>query len=64
MTNSPVPIGDSVLGRIDYAKGYRRQRRRGSANPRDAFKGQTADSAWDTLHVGYFTSYALWTYLN
>ncbi len=33
-------------------------------NPRDAFKGQTADSAWDTLHVGYFTSYALWTYLN
>ena len=33
-------------------------------NPRDAFKGQTAKSAWDALHVGYFSSYALWTYLT
>jgi hypothetical protein len=33
-------------------------------NPRDAFKGQAAKSAWDALHVGYFSSYALWTYLT
>jgi hypothetical protein len=33
-------------------------------NPRDAFKDHNADSPWDALHLGYFTSYALWTYLN
>jgi len=33
-------------------------------NPRDAFKDHTADSPWDALHLGYFSSYALWTYLN
>jgi hypothetical protein len=33
-------------------------------NPRDAFKGHTADLPWDALHLGYFSSYALWTYLN
>ena len=33
-------------------------------NPRSAFAGQTEASPWDTLHVAYFTSYALWTYLN
>ena len=33
-------------------------------DPRSAFAGQTYESPWDTLHVAYFTSYALWTYLN
>jgi hypothetical protein len=33
-------------------------------NPRAAFLGQSADSAWDALHVAYFSSYALWTYFN
>jgi len=33
-------------------------------DPRSAFAGQTEESPWDTLHVAYFTSYALWTYLN
>ena len=33
-------------------------------DPRSAFAGQTNESPWDTLHVAYFTSYALWTYLN
>jgi hypothetical protein len=33
-------------------------------NPRSAFAGQTEESPWDTLHVAYFISYALWTYLN
>lgn len=33
-------------------------------NPRAAFKGQTAETPWDKLHVAYFSSYALWTYLN
>ena len=33
-------------------------------DPRSAFAGQTETSPWDRLHVGYFTSYALWTYLN
>jgi hypothetical protein len=33
-------------------------------DPRSAFAGQRNESPWDTLHVAYFTSYALWTYLN
>lgn len=33
-------------------------------NPRDAFKDHSADSFWDALHLGYFSSYALWTYLT
>jgi len=33
-------------------------------NPRGAFKDHNADSPWDALHLGYFASYALWTYLN
>jgi hypothetical protein len=33
-------------------------------NPRDAFKDHHADSLWDALHLGYFSSYALWTYLT
>lgn len=33
-------------------------------DPRSAFAGQTEESPWDSLHVAYFTSYALWTYLN
>jgi hypothetical protein len=33
-------------------------------DPRAAFAGQTADSKWDKLHAGYFSSYALWGYLT
>ncbi|QNI33448.1 hypothetical protein H7849_05730 [Alloacidobacterium dinghuense] len=33
-------------------------------NPRGAFEGQTYETPWDDLHVAYFDSYALWTYLT
>jgi len=33
-------------------------------DPRSAFAGQSADSKWDKLHAGYFSSYALWGYLT
>jgi len=29
-----------------------------------SFRGHDAGSAWDALHLAYFTGYALWTYLN
>ena len=32
--------------------------------PRSAFAGHSADSKWDKLHAGYFSSYALWGYLT
>ena len=33
-------------------------------HPRNAFAGQTMETPWDDLHVAYFDSYALWTYLT
>jgi hypothetical protein len=33
-------------------------------NPRSRFSGHSADSKWDKLHAGYFSSYALWGYLT
>jgi hypothetical protein len=33
-------------------------------DPRSAFAGHSADSKWDKLHAGYFSSYALWGYLT
>ena len=33
-------------------------------DPGDAFAGQTMETPWDDLHVAYFDSYALWTYLT
>jgi hypothetical protein len=33
-------------------------------DPRAAFRGQRQETSWDELHVGYFNSYALWTYLT
>jgi hypothetical protein len=33
-------------------------------DPRSAFRGQRQETAWDDLHVAYFNSYALWTYLT
>src|SRR5271166_4624317 len=33
-------------------------------DPRSAFRGQRQDTPWDDLHVAYFNSYALWTYLT
>jgi hypothetical protein len=32
--------------------------------PRRAFEGQRFETPWDDLHVAYFDSYALWTYLT
>jgi hypothetical protein len=33
-------------------------------DPRSRFSGHSADSKWDKLHAGYFSSYALWGYLT
>ena len=33
-------------------------------DPRSAFSGHRPETAWDDLHVAYFNSYALWTYLT
>jgi hypothetical protein len=33
-------------------------------DPRRAFEEQTYETPWDDLHVAYFDSYALWTYLT
>jgi hypothetical protein len=33
-------------------------------NPRAAFEGHGFETPWDDLHVAYFSSYALWTYLT
>jgi hypothetical protein len=32
--------------------------------PRASFRGQQLRTPWDDLHVAYFNSYALWTYLT
>jgi hypothetical protein len=34
------------------------------AKPRSSFSSQVLNSPWDELHVAYFNSYALWTYLT
>lgn len=33
-------------------------------DPRSRFSGHSANSKWDKLHAGYFSSYALWGYLT
>jgi len=33
-------------------------------HPRESFRGHDQTTPWDPLHLGYFTSYALWTYLH
>ena len=33
-------------------------------NPRAAFQGHTVETAWDDLHLAYFSGYAIWNYLN
>ena len=33
-------------------------------DPRAAFRSHLPETAWDELHVAYFNSYALWTYLT
>jgi hypothetical protein len=33
-------------------------------DPRSAFRGHTRETAWDDMHVAYFSSYALWNYLT
>jgi hypothetical protein len=34
------------------------------ADPTASFRGQSLDGPWDMLHVVYFASYALWSYLT
>jgi hypothetical protein len=34
------------------------------SNPESAFAGHTQETPWDPLHVAYFASLALWTYLT
>jgi hypothetical protein len=33
-------------------------------DPATSFRGQSLDTPWDSLHVAYFASYALWSYLT
>ena len=33
-------------------------------NPEKSFQGQQRETPWDDIHVAYFVSEALWTYLN
>jgi hypothetical protein len=33
-------------------------------NPRDSFVGQRRETPWDRIHLGYFLTYALWTYFT
>jgi hypothetical protein len=33
-------------------------------NPAASFRGHSLDTPWDMLHVAYFASYALWSYLT
>ena len=33
-------------------------------NPRAAFAGHRPETAWDALHLLYFSGYAMWTYLT
>ena len=33
-------------------------------DPTTSFGGQSLDTPWDMLHVAYFASYALWSYLT
>src|ERR1700730_6740352 len=35
-----------------------------SVDPTTSFRGQSLDTPWDMLHVAYFASYALWSYLT
>jgi hypothetical protein len=32
--------------------------------PRDSFAGQQRETPWDRIHLGYFLTYALWTYFT
>ena len=34
------------------------------ANPRASFEGHAVETAWDDLHLAYFSGYAIWNYLN
>jgi hypothetical protein len=34
------------------------------AHPRSSFEGHTQETPWDDIHVAYFQSEALWTYLT
>lgn len=34
------------------------------SNPRASFEGHTVETAWDELHLAYFSGYAIWNYLT
>jgi hypothetical protein len=33
-------------------------------NPRASFQGHAVETAWDDLHLAYFSGYAIWNYLS
>ena len=56
-------VGHFVPDRVWITDGERRvidQR----SDPRASFAGHTRETPWDQLHRLYFTSYAMWNYLN
>jgi len=56
-------VGHFVPDRVWITDGERRvidQR----SDPRASFAGHTRETPWDQLHRLYFTSYAVWNYLN
>src|SRR5262245_2036755 len=46
---------------IDSSDGKRVKER---TNPRQSFADHTPATAWDELHLAYFSGYAMWNYLN
>lgn len=46
---------------IETVEGKRLRER---INPRDSFADHTLATAWDDLHLAYFSGYAMWNYLN
>jgi hypothetical protein len=48
-----------IISKSEDGKRFERR-----ANPRASFEGQTRETPWDDIHVAYFQSEALWTYLT
>jgi hypothetical protein len=56
----PYEIIESYLAGNE--RSLRRDHKRN--DPRRAFEGQSYETPWDDLHIAFFDSYALWTYLT
>jgi hypothetical protein len=56
-------VGHFLPDRVWVTDGGRRVTEERS-DPRASFVGQTYETPWDQLHRLYFTSYAMWNYLN